>query len=243
MPHSSGLFRVLTITAFLLAAITSASAQQLNYLVTAPDSSVSVFDLTTNNLVKKINQGSNEYSIVVGPNSRLAFVGSKSYVSVIDLTIGREVQRIRNVGASTIGSSMTLTRDGRYLLVVDTFNLGLAIIDPVALTLVREVPLSVALGDGVYSMGTVVSIGSKAYVTSDSPDQINPAIAVVDLNTFTARGLSIPPGFYGYQGLGALPDAAITADGRYFVLAQDSGSYHLLFFNCHRSACHRQGTV
>ena len=60
-----------------------AAGQTESYLVTAADSTVSLYDLATSSFIKSINAGSNPFSVAVSPNQRLAFVGSEGYVSVL----------------------------------------------------------------------------------------------------------------------------------------------------------------
>ena len=220
---------------FFLSITASVSfGQQMSYLVTAPDSSLNLYDLATSNLIKKINQGSSDRAVAIGPNSRLAFVSSGSYLSVIDLTIGREIQRIRNIYASSYGPSMAFTRDGRWLLVADYGSYSLDIVDPVGLKLVRQVNLVAAMRDGVNHLSSVFVIGTKAYVTTCVNDSSAPAIAEVDLNTFVAKPIPIPAGGLDFAGLGAVPNAATTPDGRYLLLVQINsadGLYHLLFIS------------
>ena len=226
-------FLPLCLAALFVVTPRSTMAQQVSYLVTAQDSSLSVYDLTSNNLLEKINEGTQDRVVAVGPNSRLAFVSSTGYLSVIDLTLGHEIQRIRNVWASTEGNSMTFTRDGR-LLVADASYLSLDIIDPAALTVVRRVSLSAVLGAGVYDLNTVLVLGNRAFVTSTFPDGANPSIAVVDLTTYTVRSISIPYGFVGFGGIGTMPNAGLTSDGRYLVTGQTDYSdfnYHLLLIS------------
>jgi hypothetical protein len=220
---------------FFLSITTSVSfGQQMSYLVTASDSSLNLYDLATSNLIKKINQGSGDGSVASGPNSRLAFVSSGGYLSVIDLTIGREIQRIRNVYASPYGPSMAFTRDGKWLLVADFGNYVLDIVDPVGLKVVRQVSLVAAMRDGVNSLSSVFVVGSKAYVTTCASDASVPAIAEVDLNTFVAKPIPIPAGYLDFGGTGAVPNAATTPDERYLLLPQINsadGLYHLLFIS------------
>ena len=62
---------------------------QESVLVAAQYSSLSLYDLNTLGLNEFVNAANFQSFVTVGPNPRLAFVGSSDYVSVIDLTLGR----------------------------------------------------------------------------------------------------------------------------------------------------------
>ena len=78
-----------------------------------------------------------------------------------------------------------------------------------------------------FEMGSIVIIGSKAYVTTRTPSSGTPAIALVDLHTFRARAIAIPGRSTG-TGL-CLPNAAATPDGKYVVMVQQGT--HLVFLS------------
>jgi hypothetical protein len=54
---------VATLAIFAPGFTTRSLAQQSSYLITAPDSSLSLYDLTTNTLIRKINQGTADSSV------------------------------------------------------------------------------------------------------------------------------------------------------------------------------------
>src|ERR1019366_7841183 len=153
------------------------------YLVTAADASLNLYNLSTNNLIETITSGLGKSSVVVGPNNRLAFVSTGSILSVIDLTVGREVRRIQ--GLYIASGSMTFTPDGKWLLFADQARSGytytLDVFDPMRMELVRRVPLAPVMGLGAESIASIVVVGEKAYVTAAYTDQSRPAIAVVYL--------------------------------------------------------------
>src|ERR1035441_9779993 len=137
------------------------------YLVTAADASLNMYNLSTNNLIETITSGLGKSSVVVGPNNRLAFVSTGSSLSVIDLTVGREVRRIQ--GLYIASGSMTFTPDGKWLLFADQAGSGytytLDVFDPVRMELVRRVALAPVMGYGAESqpIGSIVVVGQKAY--------------------------------------------------------------------------------
>jgi hypothetical protein len=205
-----------------------AAGQTESYIVTAADSSVGLYDLATSSFVRSINAGSNPHSVAVSPNQRLAFVGSEGYVSVVDLTIGREIKRIQGIYAP---EQSAFTPDGKLLLIEDYYTQTLDVIDTAALRLVRKVKLAPVLAYGANGMSSIVVVGRKAYVTTFETDYYRPTIAVVDLATFTARAIRIPGGyFYGY---GISPNAAATPDGKYVVMVEDenNGGSHVLLIS------------
>ncbi len=106
----------MTVAVIFLSGALAAYAQEA-YLVTAADASLNLYNLSTNNLIETITSGLSKSSVVVGPNNRLAFVSTGSSLSIIDLTIGREVRRIQGLYISP--GSMTFTPDGKWLLFGD----------------------------------------------------------------------------------------------------------------------------
>ncbi len=213
---------------FVFLGLLPAAGQTESYLITASDSSLTVCDLATSSVTATMNAGSNPYSVAIGANQRLAFVGAAGYVSVVDLSIGREIKRIPGIyaqGASAFSS------DGRLLLIEDAYTQTLDVIDTAGLQLVRRVKVAPALGYGASFMSSIVVAGRQAYVTTSTTDFFRPAIAVVDLATFTVKQVNIPKGHF--DGLATTPNAAATPDGKYIVMVEsgNSGSYHVLLIS------------
>ena len=77
----------------------SASAQE-SYLANAFYGGVSVFNLGNSSPIEVVSSGANNFSIVTGPNPRLAFASVSAYLSVVDLTIQREIRRMPEAGYS-----------------------------------------------------------------------------------------------------------------------------------------------
>ncbi|MGC2109062.1 MAG: WD40 repeat domain-containing protein [Candidatus Korobacteraceae bacterium] len=213
------------------------SAQEA-YLVTAVDGSLSLYDLSTNNLIETITSGLSKSSAIIGPNNRLAFVSSGNNLSVIDLTIGREIKRIQGLYVNQ--GSMTFTPDGRWLLFADDngsgFSNTLDIFDPARMELIRRIPLAPAMGYGAASVpiGSIMVVGEKAYVAPIQPDYYHPTMAVVDLRTFRVRPISIP--YLNFDGwlteLNA--NAAATPDGKYVAMVgtnYNDDTFHLLLIS------------
>ena len=156
------------------------------------------------------------------------------YVSVYDLTLGREVNRIYGVnGYQTI---MAITPGGKFLLVADNAFGGLDVIDLSRQVLVRRVTLTRAMRSGATQYGwlyTVVVVGTKAYVTSEYTDATSRSIAVVDLNTFKVAPIRLPTDGY-FDGFIGTPNAIATPDQKYVVMGQaanSDSSEHLYFIS------------
>lgn len=67
------------------------------YLVNGFHSGVAGFNLSTFNPIETIHGPANNFSLAVGPNPRLAFVSSVPDLSVVDLTIQREIRRLPQI--------------------------------------------------------------------------------------------------------------------------------------------------
>jgi hypothetical protein len=122
MPHyaSSWYFplpRKITLTIFLAVVFfltnTYCVSAQESYLASAFSGGASVFDLGTSKSIEVVNAGANNFSIAVGPNPRLAFLSTGQYLSLIDLTIQREITRMPQAAYSRFTA---FTPDGKYLL-------------------------------------------------------------------------------------------------------------------------------
>ncbi|MGA9566644.1 MAG: hypothetical protein WBS19_14055, partial [Candidatus Korobacteraceae bacterium] len=180
----------------------------------------SVYDLTLQRLAVSAPPLFGEYMIAVAPNNpRLAYVlGNGGYIKVVDLTLEREVNRI--YGACPNGYS-AFTPDGKYLLVADCNSPTLDIIDLARQALVRKVNLSRALGSGARYTGSIVAVGNKSYVTNAYGSSSHSAVALVDLKTFQVRPIWLPATTGSFNGFAA-PNAAVTPDQKYVIVAQDS---------------------
>ena len=206
---------------------------QESVLVAAQYSSLSLYDLNTLGLNEFVNAANFQSFVTVGPNPRLAFVGSSDYVSVIDLTLGREVDRIYGICTYNLGA---FSSDGKLLLAEDGCSNSLDLIDAVALKVVKKISLSQAFGNTLTfggAGGSVVVVGTTAYVTTTFTDGAHFSIAAVDLNTFVVNPISVPDGYVNFGGLWA-PNAAVTPDGKYVAMIEDltsDGSSHLLFID------------
>lgn len=166
----------------------SALAQE-SYLVSTQDGRVSMYELATNTFVASAKLSGNSFNMVPSTNPRLAFISVLSaYYSVVDLTLNREVTRIKGVK----GSSGTLTPDGSVLLVPDSsFNLN--IIDAAQFKVIRSVNLKTVQPQRPGLPGQIVSTSNRAYVFPRST-QAAPNIAVVSLKTYAVSGIPLPAG-------------------------------------------------
>ena len=189
-------------------------------------------------MIERITSGLGKNVPIVGPDNRLAFVAGGSFLGAFDLTIGRETRRMPQLyPQSGISMAFSPPMDDGLLVGDDTgssFSGSLDIFDPARMVLLRRIPLAGAMGFGSVNVGCIVVVGNKAYVTSTFLDGNHPAVAVVDLRTFSVRPIAIP---YGHFDFGpsqprASPNAAATPDGKYVVLGEDvNGSYHLYFIS------------
>ncbi len=199
------------------------------YLVTAVDASLNLYDLSTNNLTGRTTSGEGKTTVAIGPNNRLAFVAGDC-LSVIDLTIGREIRRFPAIHPS---GSIVFTGDGRWLLFVDQSNGTLNVFDPAGLEVVRRVSLVPAMGYGALNgpVGSIVVVGEKAYIVPITPDPNRPAMGVVDVRSWAVRPIAIPYGRFDGVSSGQ-PNAAATPDGQYIVIAENvNGTSHLYFIS------------
>ncbi len=115
----------------------------------------------------QIQAGASPSNIVIAPNGRLAFTAdvNGSYISVIDMTIGKEVTRIRDVDAW----SLAITNDGSKLISVGDRRDELDIVD-IATFAVTRISLDGAVGDtaGVADVHpfSVALVGNVAYIAN-----------------------------------------------------------------------------
>ena len=232
---------VVVLAAVFFVLFPSIAMAQEAYLVTAGDGSLSAYNLATNNLIETTTAGLGKSYVVAGPNPRLAFTVSGAYISVIDLSIQREIQNNWNYYVAL--GPMTFTPDGQYLLTFDTtyqsgnFPAAIDVLNAATLQLVHQVSLAAALGGAATNapLGWMVLVGHKVYIAPQAPDSNTPTMAVVDLQTLQASAIPIPAGHFDAQGLGGNPpNAAATPDGQYVVVGEtedSDGAPHLLFIS------------
>ena len=108
IPRSVALATLVTAVSFLLSSH-YASAQE-SYLASAFYGGVSVFDVATSNSIEVVNAGANNYSLAVRrePAARVS-LSTGQYLSVIDLTIQREIQRNAGGGLLPLRSAVGLS--------------------------------------------------------------------------------------------------------------------------------------
>ncbi len=184
----------------------------------ASGASLGLYDLATNSLLEEVTAAS-ATSVVPGPNNRLVFSVSEEYVSVVDLTIGREIKRIQGVG----GESGALTADGKLLLIADNNSNSLDIVDTAQLQSVRK--LSLASAGAGNPLGIAVG-ASAAYVLS-SDGSGYPWIVVVNLPSYSISRIALPGGY-----LNGRQTIALTADGSTLIAVEyQNGSTHVVLIN------------
>jgi hypothetical protein len=178
-----------------------------------------VYDMNLNNLSMSVPPTLGQYLFVADPNNpHLAYAtGNGNYISVFDLTMGREINRI--YGACGF-SYAAFTTDNKYLLVADCTGPTLDIVDLARQTVFRKVNLSRGLRASAHyaSYGSLVVVGNKAYVTAYYTYGATGTVALVDLKTYEVRSILLPSSgsFDGYEA----PNAAVTPDQKYVIVAQ-----------------------
>src|SRR5215472_1027855 len=106
----------LLIALWVLAGILTAKAQD-SVLVSSAESELDLFDLGLDTHQLSIPGGSGTSATVIDlMNPRLVYTVADFYISVFDLTIGREVNRISGLWPT---GGLAVTPDGKYLLVGD----------------------------------------------------------------------------------------------------------------------------
>jgi hypothetical protein len=221
----------------LLLSASPAAMGQEKLIAPAQYGNISVVDPATLNINEMIPAGAYQTFALVGANPRLGFMGAIDYLSVIDFSLGREVNRFYGVCPEYFAA---FTSDQKYLLVEDgcgygSYSEGLTMVNATTGKVVRRVNLARVLGQGAYydSLGSIVVVGNKAYVTSQFGDAVLPPITVLDLRTFRLRRVNVPSGYLTYGGL-YTPNAAVTPDQKYLVMVEDlnsDGSSHLYVIN------------
>ncbi len=227
-PHGA-LITICFAAIYLISGAVAVMGQE-SILADARYSTVSVLNLADQKVTDVVHSGYIDWSIVVGANPRLALVSSADYLSIVDLTIGREIRRIEGVG---YGRS-AVSSDGKLLLVADNNTFTLDVVDLVNFTIVKKIGLHSTLHSGCFPCGSIVVVGTQAYITSVATDFNHPAIAVVDLNTFSISAIPIPGGYVDGSSSFLTPNAAATADGNYVVMVEtyySDYSYHLLYIS------------
>src|SRR5271157_6423801 len=166
----------------LLLSVSPAALGQEKLIAPVQYGTISVVDLTTLSANEVVTAGADQGFALVGANPRLGFMGAAEYLSVIDFSLGREVNRIYGVCPYY---SSAFTSDQKYLLVQDGcgysgYSYGLTVLNASTGRLVRRVGLTQTLGYGASELGPVVVAGNKAYVASQSGDPARSPLAVLN---------------------------------------------------------------
>jgi len=208
----------LVLLSLLVAGDQSVTAQE-RFLVGTSGAFFGLYDLATNSLIEEVRAAS-AITVLPGPNNRLAFSISDAYVSVVDLTIGREIKRIQGIGRA---ESAALTSDGKLLIVVEEDSNLLDFVDTARLQIVRKLSLA-STGPG-FPFGIVVSTNVAYILSSDGAG--NPKIVIVNLSTYATSSIALPPGYFnGRQNI------ALTADGSTLIAVEyANGNMHVLLIS------------
>lgn len=181
-----------------------------------------IFDAGTNSEVGTIRVGTSPNAIVVSPNGRVGFVSNLNgnYVSVIDLTIGVEIKRIRNLRLG----SLAISSDGATVVGADVDDDGLAVIDANSLSLVQTISLNGKLGDdptinGDNVVTNEVIVGNRVYLETFAD------YGMVDLSTGSVTDLGAAPASNSFNFAASM--VAATADSK-FILVNRQGAVLVL---------------
>jgi DNA-binding beta-propeller fold protein YncE len=207
------------ISGLLLAGQAAFSQSSEKFLVTDFNTALThVFDAASNKELSAIRVGASPGSIVVSPNGRLAFVAdvNSNFISVIDLTTGAEIKRIRNVRVG----ALAMSADGSLLVGNDIDDDGLTVIDAVALTVSKTISINGKLGDDPTIPDNIPSapviVGNKVYLETLFD------FGVVDLGTGSVTDLGSAPASIGALAFNAGFTAA-TADGKFVIISRSGG--------------------
>jgi len=187
----------------LFSALVIEGKAQESYLV--PDfnnAKVFVQKLSDNSSVESLRTGVSPQGVVVSPNGRLAFVANvnSGYMSVVDLTIQREIKRIHGVR----GRNVAITQDGTRVAETGVDTTNLFVVDTSTLQLIQTISLANIYGVSADALGSVVTVGHKAYVNSNRPAG---PVAIVDLDTFAVSVINNSNGIGSRRaGIAATPD-------------------------------------
>lgn len=205
---------------FLL--LSSLGLAQERYVVSSTLGNLNVYSLSDNSLVESFGAGANPMQTVISPNQRIGYFvnNDNPYVSVVDFTIQREIRRIYGVQPSN-NATAALTPDGTLLL-VPTYQGKLNIYRTSTFQLVKSVDLTHIVGAAsLMILSSVVVVNNKAYVNTSYNVSSKNAVAVVDLSTFVASAIPVPPEG-GYNNTLFAGDTAATPDGKYVLMLQSS---------------------
>jgi len=211
------LFAVSTVF-FLLAGNACAQTPERYVVVDSTTALAHVLDASTGTEVVAVHTGASPSSVVISPNRHLAFVANLNsyYLSVLDLTIGAEIRRIRNVRLA----QLALSADGRILVGTDVEGDGITVIDTETLTVKNHIVLNGLLGDnpainGDLIPGKPVIIGNNVYLNTSHD------VGVVNISTGTVIDIASTPVFFAVSL--TQDTTASTADGK-FVIAIRQGA-------------------
>lgn len=198
----SGLAHLVTAILLFCALVIEAKAQE-SYLV--PDfSNATVFvqKLSDNSSVESPRTGFSPQGVVISPNGRVAFIANvnSGYMSVVDLTIQREIKRIHGIR----GRNVAITQDGTRVVETGVDTSNLFVVDTSTLQLIQTISLANIYGSSADALGSPVTVGHKVYVNSNQPAG---PVAIVDLDTFAVSVVNNSNGTGSRRaGISATPD-------------------------------------
>src|SRR5882724_9796415 len=203
---------------FLLAGNAWGQAPERYVVVDFTTALTHVLDASTGTEVTAVHAGAGPTSVVISPNLHLAFVANLNsyYLSVLDLTIGAEIKRIRNVRLA----QLAVSADGGTVVGTDVEGDGITVIDTESLTVKSHISLNGLLGDNPASNGDLIPgnpviIGNNVYLNTSHD------VGVVNISTGTVIDIASTPLFFGPSFTQAT--TAATPDGK-FVIAIRQGA-------------------
>jgi uncharacterized repeat protein (TIGR01451 family) len=168
---------------------------------------------------QSVDVGVSPDGIAVSPNHHIAFVSNlnATYISVVDVSIHKEIYRIRFGDAGV--RNVAFTPDGSRVVAVLASAPKVLIIDAITFQVLQTIDLSAQTGGTL--LGPAV-VGHQAYVASTADS----TIAVVDTNSFAVSTVSgttgTPLSFVGNSVFAATPD------GQYVVTVRSASTIQVI---------------
>jgi YVTN family beta-propeller protein len=145
------------------------------YGINRSDDTITTFDKKSGEVAAVMSTGRGPEAVVIDQKAGRAYVSlsGEDAVDVLDVTAGSVINRI-HLNAGDGPREVSLTPDGRSLLVLNAFSRTLSIVDPSAFAELGRLPL----GEGPRSV-LIDRTGKRAYVFNE----LSNTITVVDIAT------------------------------------------------------------
>jgi len=207
-------------SAELLTPVVASATAERYLLADRSRSQILAYNASDDSFASQSRAGSGTGGIAVSPNGRLAFTANVNadYLSVLDLSISKEIFRIHGIDALNVA----LTADGKRLVATSANLDEVAIVDTSDFHIINRVSLNGKVGDDpnnpndVQALG-IAMVGSRAYISAVGTTVALPVI-VVDANTFAVS--TVPGSAVGF-GAPNRTSIAATPDGKFVLAVQD----------------------